>query len=234
MPPTNHVTDAPKMQSTTNHYQSLLKPMIVGFVAAVLALAFAYIGNEAVEGETRHFDLYLVHSAQALRLAHPWLGEVLRDFSGLGSTAVLTLFTVTTVCYLALFRSKATALLVAASILSGTLLVSIFKAAFARMRPDAGFAEIIVPGLSFPSGHASMSAIVFLTVGALIASTRDRWNERIFVLISAALMAILVGLSRVGLGVHWATDVFGGWAFGTAWAIAWLLLARRLFKGRKN
>ena len=227
------MTDASKLKSITGHQPSLIKPMTIGLVAAVLALTFAYIGNEAVEGETRRFDLYLVYSAQALRLAHPWLAEVMRDFSGLGSTAILTLFTVTTVCYLALFRRRVTALLVTASIVSGSLLVGIFKASFSRLRPDVSLAEISVTGMSFPSGHASMSTIVFLTVGALIASTRSRANERLFILTSAALMAILVGLSRVGLGVHWATDVLGGWAFGTAWAIVWLLIERLLFIGRK-
>lgn len=233
-PAKSQVNEAYELQSATNPYRSPLKPMIVAVVAAMLALAFAFIGDEAVEGETRFFDLYLAHGALALRSAHPWLGEVMRDVSGLGSIAVLGLFTTATVCYLAVFRSKVTALLVSASVLSGILLVSILKAAFARLRPEAGLAEILVPGLSFPSGHASMSAIVFLTVGALIASTRDKSSERVFMLTTAALLAVLVGLSRVGLGVHWATDVLGGWAFGTAWAIVWLLLARRLSTEHQN
>lgn len=233
MSPPNPMISAPKQQPTAGRYPALSKPIIIGIVVAVLAFAFAFIGNEAVAGRTRQFDLYMVHGAQTLRLAHPWLAEVMRDFSGLGSTAVLTLFTVTAFCYLTLFRSKEIALLVAVSVLSGSLLLRIFKAGFARLRPDASFAEIIVPGMSFPSGHTSMSTIVFLTIGALIASTCDRWNERIFVLTIAALMAILVGLSRVALGVHWATDVLGGWAFGTAWAMAWLLIAHQLIHRRK-
>ena len=69
---------------------------------------------------------------------------------------------------------------------------------------------MVVPGLSFPSGHAGRSAIVILTLGALIAATRSRVVERSVNLGTAALMTALVGLSRVVLGVHWATDVLGG------------------------
>ena len=79
-----------------------------------------------------------------------------------------------------------------------------------------------------------MSAIVFLTLGALIASTRSRVPERLYILAAAALLAFLVGISRVMLGVHWATDVLGGWAFGTAWAVTWLLLARFLRKDERG
>jgi undecaprenyl-diphosphatase len=86
----------------------------------------------------------------------------------------------------------------------------------------------VAPGLSFPSGHAGISAIVFLTLGALLASTRSRAVERSYILGTATLMTVLVGLSRIALGVHWATDVLAGWAFGAVWALIWLMLARRL------
>jgi undecaprenyl-diphosphatase len=156
------------------------------------------------------------------------VAEVMRDLSGLGSTAVLTLFTAVTVCYLALVSARATALLVAAAVITGSVGVSWLKAWFGRLRPAADFAELLAPGLSFPSGHAGVSAIVFLTLGALLASTRSRAIERMYILAMASLMTLLVGLSRIALGVHWATDVLAGWAFGAAWAVIWVLLARRL------
>jgi undecaprenyl-diphosphatase len=73
-----------------------------------------------------------------------------------------------------------------------------------------------------------MSAIVFLTVGALLASTRERTAERLYILGSAILLTLLVGMSRAGLGVHWASDVLGGWAFGCAWALLWLMAAHQM------
>jgi undecaprenyl-diphosphatase len=130
--------------------------------------------------------------------------------------------------YLALVGRRAQSLLVAASALGGTLLVDFLKGLFSRLRPDMQFAEIAVAGLSFPSGHASMSAIVFLTIGLLLAGTRSRLSQRRYIVATAVLLSLLVGFSRVALGVHWATDVLGGWVFGLAWAMLWQQLARRM------
>ena len=211
---------------------SLLKPLLFVLAATLLALAFAMLGSEVGEGDTLFVDMQVLQRAQALRAGHPWLAEFMRDLSGLGSTVVLTLFTLATVGYLALVSQRAMAIFVATSAISGTVLVSVFKAAFGRIRPDSAYAELAASGLSFPSGHASMSALVFLTMGALLASSHKRVSERVYILMTAGLMTLLVGLSRVALGVHYATDVLGGWAFGSAWAIAWLLLAR-IVVGRK-
>ena len=226
------MSTAPRLLSRFAGEQPLLKPLLIGLAAILLLLAFVYGGSEIMEGDTRPLDVYLLHVAQSLRAGHPWLAGTMRDFSGLGSTVMVTLFTVATVVYLALFSSTAMAFLVATAVVTGALLVSVFKTAFGRLRPDAVFAELVTPGLSFPSGHASMSALVFLTIGALIAASRSRVNERIYILATAALLALLVGVSRVLLGVHWATDVLGGWAFGTAWAMLWLVLARHFVRKR--
>ena len=172
--------------------------------------------------------MLLLRGTQLLRVNFPWIVEVMRDVSGLGSTSVLILFTVFAVGYLALVSEQTTAVLVATSVVTGSIVVSIFKANFGRLRPDAVYAELSASGWSFPSGHASMSAIVFLTVGTLIACTRARVAERIYILTTATLLTLFVGLSRIVLGVHWTTDVLGGWAFGAAWAIAWLLLSRQI------
>jgi len=215
-----------------DRFHSLVKPLLFGLACVLAMLAFVYFGGEVMEGDTRSFDNRLLHLAQAARSDRPWLVGVLQDLSALGSTTVLTLFTVVAVGYLTMVSSRSTGLLVAASTISAALVVAISKAAFARARPEAALAELVVPGLSFPSGHASISAVVFLTVGALVASTRSRTSERTYVLGAAALMTLLVGASRVALGVHWATDVVGGWALGAVWASAWLLVARWLAQKR--
>ncbi len=205
-----------------------LKRLLMGCAASILAVVFLRLGSEAMEGATHAFDLRVLLAARSLGVRYPWLSAVMRDLSGLGSTVVLTLFTVATVGYLALVSARITAALVATSVGLGTVLVSVFKAGFARPRPDGAYAELVGSDLSFPSGHASMSAIVFLTVGVLLARSRASLAERVYILTTVAVLAFLVGLSRVALGVHWATDVLAGWAFGTAWAIGWLLLAHRL------
>ena len=213
-------------------HQPLQRPLLVGlavgFAAALFGLAFAELAGEVAEGDTRSFDTALLHFAQSLPGAHPWAMDVMRDLSSLGSTTALTLLTVFSVGFLLIVQARRTAVLVLASVVSGLVVVSVFKTVFGRLRPDPSFAHVMVTGLSFPSGHASMSAIVFLTLGALIASTRSRMAERSFILAAAVLSTVLVGVSRVALGVHWATDVLGGWAFGAGWALVWLLLDRWL------
>ena len=207
-------------------YRSLFQPLLAGLGAALLAWAFVQLSSEMVEGDTRAFDMLLLQAAQSLRARQPWVADVMRDLSGLGSTAVLTLFTVVTVGYLALVSARTTALLVATAVITGSVGVSWLKSGFGRLRPAVDFADLVAPGLSFPSGHAGVSAIVFLTLGALLASTSTRAVEQMYILAMASLMTLLVGVSRIALGVHWATDVLAGWAFGAAWALVWLLLAQ--------
>lgn len=211
-------------------YRPLFRPLIAGLVVVLLVWAFIEISGEMVEGDTGAFDTSILRGAQSLRTGRPWVAEVMRDLSGLGSTAVLTLLTLITVGYLVVVRAPATALLVAAAVIAGSAAINLLKAQFGRPRPDRTFAELLAPGMSFPSGHAAMSAIVFLTLGALLASTRGRAREQVYILAMATLMTVLVGMSRIALGVHWATDVLAGWAFGTAWALIWLLVARRLLR----
>ena len=218
---------SPTKMQRLHRDESLLKPLLMGFSSSLLALAFIHLGSEIVEGDTLSVDQHVLQAVQQLRVTYPWIASLMRDLSGLGSTFVLTLLTITTVGYLALVSERMTALLVAASVATGSLLNSALKLAFGRLRPDPAFSDILVSGLSFPSGHASMSAIVFLTVGVLVASKRERLSERAYILAVSTALTLLVGVSRIVLGVHWTTDVLGGWAFGTAWAMGWLILARR-------
>jgi undecaprenyl-diphosphatase len=193
---------------------------------AALLLVWASLGIAAVHGMTRGFDEALLHAALAWRTAHPWLGETMRDFSGLGSLAVLSMFTLIAAGWLVLAQRRASAVLLVLSVLTARMSLGALKAVFGRMRPDAAFAYLQQEGLAYPSIHASMSALVFLSIGALLAQQAPG-RARPWLLGSCALLAFIVGCSRVVLGVHWATDVMGGWAFGTAWAVAAFALAPR-------
>lgn len=201
--------------------------------AAAGLLAFWEIAAEVLEGDAGRFD-----RAAMLALREPtdptdplgprWLEEAARDVTALGSHVVLTTLTLAVAGYLALDGKRASALLVAASVGGGMALSSVLKIGFARPRPDLVPHAVEVYTASFPSGHAMLSAVVYLTLGALLMRVQQRWRGRLYVLFLAVLATLLVGASRVYLGVHWPTDVLAGWCAGTAWALLCWLLALRL------
>lgn len=204
--------------------QPVLAFLAAGLLIMLLSLGFAILGSEVLEGETHAFDIHVLKAAKSLRDTFPALAESMRDVTALGSTAVLVAITVFVACYLLLLSNCRMAILVAAAALSGTVAVTLLKAGFGRVRPDPALAHMVVSGAAFPSAHASMSAVVYLTIGALVASLRSSHAERVLILTTAALLSLLVGLSRIVLGVHWPTDVIAGWTFGIAWALLWVVL----------
>jgi undecaprenyl-diphosphatase len=209
---------------------------IVGLAAAAFAVwLFVELADEVVEGETRRFDeaVLLAFREDADR-ADPrgpvWVEEIARDITGLGGTAVLTLLTLAVTGLFLLQRKWHLAIYVAAAVVTGTILSHLMKAGFDRPRPDLVAHGQHVYTASFPSGHSMVSAIVFLTLGALLAGTLKKRTERTYVMVLAVLLALMVGLSRVYLGVHWPTDVLGGWAVGTGWALVCWAISRHLRK----
>jgi undecaprenyl-diphosphatase len=127
--------------------------------------------------------------------------------------------------YLLLTRRRAAAWLMLGAVSSGVALNSLLKFGFARPRPDLVAPAVRVFTPSFPSGHATMSAITYLTLGALLARTNSEISVRIYFMTLAGMLTVLVGLSRIYLGVHYPTDVLAGWCFGTAWAMGcWVLM----------
>ena len=199
-----------------------------GTLAAVAAAAFAMwlfieLADDVVEGETRDFDeaVLLAFREETDRedpVGPAWVEEIARDVTGLGGTVVLTFATLAVTGFFLLQRKWHFAIYVAAAVASGLVASSLLKAGFDRPRPDLVAHGQHVFTASFPSGHSMLSAIVYLTLGALIAGAQKERTTRLYVLGLAMLLAFAVGVSRVYLGVHWPTDVLGGWAAGTGWA----------------
>ncbi|HEX9906332.1 MAG TPA: phosphatase PAP2 family protein [Propylenella sp.] len=198
--------------------------------------AFVLLAGEVAEGETEAFDravlLAFRSSADPSDPIGPgWLEEAVRDVTALGSNVVLTFVTLAVIGYLVLARKRGAALLVAASVGGGTLIGTLLKAVFQRPRPDLVPHGMDIYTASFPSNHAMLSAVTYLTLGALLARLHDGRAIKIYFLLLSVLLTVMVGLSRIHLGVHWPTDVLAGWAIGAAWAmgvwLAALLLQRR-------
>jgi len=126
--------------------------------------------------------------------------------------------------FLAMTRKGFAALFVLASVVGGVLISQTMKWAYSRPRPDLVPHGAEVFTASFPSGHSMMSAVVYLTLGALLARTQTDRAVKTYVLVMAVILTVLVGVSRVYLGVHWPTDVLAGWALGGVWALICLLI----------
>jgi undecaprenyl-diphosphatase len=150
---------------------------------------------------------------------------MMRDFTALGGIGVLSAVTLAVVGFLVLTRKRHAAAAVAVAVLGGLLLSQALKWGFARPRPDLVPHGQTVYTQSFPSGHAMLSAVVYLTLGALLARTQPRRRVKLYFLAVAGVLTAVVGVSRVYLGVHWPTDVLGGWAVGAGWALlCWLAM----------
>ena len=157
-----------------------------------------------------------------------WLPGAMRDVTALGSPPVLLLFVLAVAGALAVRRQhQAIGLLLAASA-GGELLNELLKRLFARPRPDPAFHLTAVGSLSFPSGHAMLSAIIYLTLAAFLARLVRSRDLKLYVVGVAFLLSLLVGVTRVYLGVHYASDVLAGWSAGLAWALVCWIVASRL------
>ncbi|MBS0296551.1 MAG: phosphatase PAP2 family protein [Proteobacteria bacterium] len=205
-------------------------PLVVLALCAAAMATFLHVANETIiEGETRDFDLRVLN---ALRVPgqphHPigpaWMLEGLRDLSALGSLSVLCLIALITAGFAAVRRRYAAAISIVAALGTGMAVCQGLKSLFERARPPEIYREIEVVNTSFPSGHAMLSAVAYLTLAALLAHTLPQKRQQTYVLSVAVLLTVIVGFSRIYLGVHWTTDVLAGWSVGAAWAcFCWLV-----------
>jgi undecaprenyl-diphosphatase len=201
-------------------------------VLAIAALLFAFgeIAEDVIEGEPLAFDRVIMLAFRdaadpSVPIGPPWLREAARDVTSLGGTVVLGFILFTVAGYLFLARKRAAAWLMLGTVLGGVTVNTLLKLAFARPRPDFVTPAVPVFTPSFPSGHAALSAITYLTLGALLARTQSSFRMRLYFMSVATVLTVLVGSSRVYLGVHYPSDVLAGWFIGAAWALGcWVLM----------
>lgn len=214
--------------------------LFVAFIVVGGVWAFVGIAEEVTEGDTKHFDEWAV---RALRMPNPngipgapqvpigpeWVREVGRDMTALGGMAVMFMMTVAVAGYLFMVRKFHAMWLVILATLGGLLASSVLKHFFDRPRPAVDHYSYVYTS-SFPSGHSMMSAVVYLTLGSLLARLVPERHVKIYVIVVALLLTFLVGISRVYMGVHYPTDVLAGWTAGLVWAMVCWLVARALQK----
>ena len=213
--------------------------VLLAALGIVLSLTvFAKTAGEMLEGDLREFDdgvLRLLRSPDdpKVPIGPSWLVQAAIDVTALGGTTVLALVLMIVVGYLALeHRYDAIALVVVATAGGGALSAGL-KWWFGRKRPEIVPHLVNVGSASFPSGHSMLALVTYLTLGALLARFVARRRSRTYCIAVSLLLALLVGLSRVYLGVHYPTDVLPGWSAGLAWALPCWLVARYLqYRGK--
>jgi undecaprenyl-diphosphatase len=207
--------------------------LIVALAGVIGILVFVVLADRVTEGPPGHVDERLLlalreRSDPSDPLGPTWLEEAGRDLTALGGYAVLSILVALVVVYELTSRRYQAAILVLAATLGGLLVSHLLKGLYDRPRPGLVPHLTQVSTSSFPSGHAMLSAVVYLTLGALLARLVDGWWAKLYFIAAALGLTGLVGLSRIYLGVHYPTDVLAGWAAGLSWAILCWLAARYL------
>jgi undecaprenyl-diphosphatase len=199
---------------------------------------FIALADEVVEGGTAQIDRAILLSLRQTQPPHDPLGgplteEAARDITALGGTTVLCLLTLVTCGYLFLDGKHHMAGFVLLSIFTGMIAGSVLKEIFHRPRPNLVSHAVYTVSTSFPSGHSMMSAVTYLTLGALLSRAESRKRVKAYFMIVAAFLSGAVGVTRVYLGVHWPTDVLAGWTAGAVWALLCWTVARWLQSRQK-
>lgn len=192
-------------------------------IVSGLILAFLQIADEMIEGEMEAFDASILmlfrDPGNVDQVIGPaWVHEMVRDITALGSFSLLGLIVVGVCITLLLVRMRSAAILVLVSVLGGTILSTVLKMGYNRPRPDLAAMSHQFTA-SFPSGHAMLSAVTFLTLGAVLAQLAPTRALRIFAFVAAIFLTLIVGSSRIFMGVHYPSDVLAGWCLGAAWAL---------------
>ena len=219
---------------------SIERTLLIALLLVGAALfGFLKLASEVAEGDTMAVDRAILTGLRsaadpALPIGPKWLPEAMTSLTAFGSVTGLLLVCAAVIGYLLADGRRRTAAFVFAATAGGIALAGLLKLVYARPRPLLVPHLVDVTSTSFPSGHATDSAIVYLTLAALLARTVPGRSLRIYIVGVAALLTLLIGVSRVYLGVHWPSDVVAGWAIGAAWALACSLVHARLSASAKD
>jgi undecaprenyl-diphosphatase len=211
-------------ETLAEHRRWTRSALVLAVISAALAIGFFSLSRAVVRGSTGDFDERILLAMRVPGdLADPigprWVEEVGRDFTALGGVAVLGLITATVVSFFWLSSMRRAAIYVGVASVGGLLLATALKHSFDRPRPDLVPHGAMVYTSSFPSGHSTMAAAAYLTLGMVASRFVPRRRLKVLLIGVAMLVTAAVGVSRVYLGVHWPSDVLAGWAVGASWAL---------------
>ena len=213
------VSDTPANKKRFFEFLSL--SLLLGLGTAIGALIFfGWLADEALEGDARAFDD--ATRAAVHQFASPVVTAIMRGLSFVGSTIALSAGTIFIVIRFALRKWKREAILFALTMIGAGLLNITLKLAFKRPRPVPYFNLSPPESYSFPSGHSLTSAVFFGALAAILTARIRSTRVKATIWIVSTAMFLLIGLSRIYLGVHYTTDVIAGFAA----ALIWILVVR--------
>jgi undecaprenyl-diphosphatase len=207
--------------------------LVLLLVAAGGAVCFIRIADWVADRDIERFDEAVLRGLRseadaAVPIGPRWVADVARNVTALGSVPVLVLLVISVTGFLYLLGKRHAMWFLIACVIGGVMLTVILKEWFGRARPDLVPRLEAVTSASFPSGHSMMSAVVYLTLAVMVARIFASKRIRVYVICVAMAVSLLVGVSRMFLGVHYPSDVLAGWVVGYAWSISCWIGARIL------
>jgi len=207
--------------------------LVLGLGAAIVSLLFfAWLANEVLEGELQHFDTVTRNGVH--QLASPGLTATMQAVSFLGSAVFLTAATILIVIWFVLRHWRREAVLFTVTMIGAAILNTTLKLTFRRSRPVPYFNLLAPESYSFPSGHALASFCFYGALATILSAKIRNRRLRVAIWLFAGAMFLLIGFSRIYLGVHYTTDVLAGYSAALIWVLVVRFAELQLVRRRKS
>ena len=209
------------------------KQLILFFIICLVIVLFINLSRLVIGGDIAEFDENIVLSFRNITdLSDPigphWVEEMMRDITAFGGVGILVFISLIVLFYLLIEQYKKVALIFFIAITSGIILSFSLKYGFTRPRPELVPHGSYVYTSSFPSGHAMMSSLIYLTIAGMLSNLSLKRRLKTYYFAIAFILTISIGISRIYLGVHYLTDVIAGWLVGSGWALLAYFVVRYL------
>ncbi|MFH1197942.1 MAG: phosphatase PAP2 family protein [bacterium] len=213
---------------------------LIPLIILCLVWLLIILAKNVMSGDTIDFDKAILSffrnpEDRTQPVGPEWVISAVRDITALGSSTIIALIVIAVSGFLILKKEYKSLFYILFATIGGAAVANILKIFIGRQRPEFVSPLTMEYSMSFPSGHSVISAVVYLSLALLLMRIEPVFKTRIYILSIAVVTTLLVGISRVYLGVHFPTDVLAGWILGLTWALfCWFLASTIERRNRKN